>query len=84
MNPIKPGYLTTEFWFSAITSVWAMLNSALTPGQTAAVTGISAGVYTVARTLHKMGLLGGSVGTAIDKIDPLISPGGGQPPAGGA
>jgi hypothetical protein len=74
MSPIKPGYMTTEFWFSVATSLWAMLNSALTPGQTAAVTGISAGVYTIARTLHKMNLLGGTAGQVIDEIDAAKNP----------
>ncbi len=82
MNTVKPGYQTTEFWLSLGISLWAAANQALPATWSAIIAGVLGGVYTIARTLHKNRILGGSVGSAIDQIDPLLNPPGPVPPGG--
>jgi len=54
--PVKPGYLTTEFWvivLTAVGSVVAASASWLTPRYAALASAIAAGAYAIARGIAK-------------------------------
>lgn len=56
----KPGYKTTEFWVTTLTSLGALiaaLSSHLTPKYAALGAAVSSGVYAVSRGLTKLGAL---------------------------
>lgn len=62
---VKAGYKTTEFWFSSIVSVWAMFGGMVPEPYSALVVGAATGVYTIARSFAKAGILRGTVGKSL-------------------
>ena len=56
---VKPGYLTTEFWVTALTSIAALiaaLTSNLNPRYAAIGAAISEGLYALSRAITKHGV----------------------------
>lgn len=54
--PVKPGYRTTEFWVTTLTSLAALvaaLSSHLAPRYAAIAAAVSSGLYALARGLAK-------------------------------
>jgi hypothetical protein len=54
--PVKPGYLTTEFWVVVLTAVGSVVAAAaswLTPRYAALASAVAAGAYSIARGLAK-------------------------------
>ena len=57
MQPIKPGYKTTEFWITTLATLGALgaaLQGMLPPKYAALVGAISAGCYAISRGLAKV------------------------------
>ena len=64
----RPGYKTTEFWITLITSAWTMFGANVPSPWNAVLPTIAGSVYAIARALAKGGVLGGTVGTDLNKL----------------
>ncbi len=69
---MKPGYLTTEFWLTVVVSAWSALSPTLPTPYNVAIPVVAVGLYSIARGLSKVGVIGGSVGGYL-KTAPDIS-----------
>ena len=59
---IKPGYLTTEFWLTTIVTSWSMFSNTVPSPWDVVIPVIAVGIYSIVRSLAKIGIVKGSVG----------------------